>query len=169
VIIMANQTQEKTNGSQRSEQRKPLAPVRPLNWFALDPFRSFDAMRRWMDSFVDFPALPEFAEFEPAVNVYEKDGVYTVECAVPGYKKDDISVEARGDEVTISGSYSRESEHKNHYHRKELRQGSFTRVVELPEEIDPEHVDAKLENGMLKIALRPTHPVKAKSIPITAA
>jgi HSP20 family protein len=166
---MPVQTHEKTNGSQRPEQRKPLAPIRPLNLFALDPFRSFDAMRRWMDSFVDFPALPEFAEFEPGVNVYEKDGTYTVECAVPGYRKDDISVEARGDQVTISGSFSHETEHKNHYHRKELRQGSFTRVVDLPEEIDPEHVDARLENGMLKITLRPTHAVKAKNIPITVA
>lgn len=166
---MAIQTQEKTNGSKRAEQQKRLAPIRPLNLFALDPFRNFETMRRWMDSFVDWPALPEFAEFEPAVNVYEKDGIYTVDCAVPGYKKDDISIEARGDEVTISGSYARETEHKNHYHRKELRQGSFTRVVELPEEIDPEHVDAKLENGMLKITLRPTHAVKAKNIPITGA
>lgn len=165
---MATQAQEKTNGSQLT-QRVPVA-VRPFGMFARDPFRNMESLRQMIDSFFDGGGLPELraTAVEPAVNLYEKDGTFTIECAVPGYKKDDISIEARGDQVTISGSYSQEkNEEKNHYHRHEMEQGSFKRTVGLPAEIDPDQVSAKLENGMLTIALRPMKAIKSKSIPIT--
>lgn len=127
-------------------------------------------MRQMMDSLFESSMFPEFrTELEPAINLYEKEGIYTLECAVPGYKKDDITVEARGDQVMISGSYSQEkSDEKNHYHRREIRQGSFTRTLSLPQEVDPDQVTAKLENGMLKITLHPTKAIKSKTIPVTS-
>jgi HSP20 family protein len=164
---MATQTPEKANGAPALQ--KTAVAAHPFSLFARDPFRSFDAMRQMMDSLLDSRTFPEFtAELEPAVNLYEKDGTYTLECAVPGYKKDDITVEARGDQVTISGAYSEEkTADQNHYHRREIRKGSFTRTVVLPQEVDPEQVAAKLENGMLKIALHPTKAIKSKTISIT--
>ena len=107
-------------------------------------------MRHMMDSLLDSRTFPEFTtELEPAVNLYEKDGTYTLECAVPG-------------------SYSQEkTEDKNQYHRREIQRGSFTRTVSLPQEVDPEQVAAKLENGMLKITLHPTKAIKSKNIPVT--
>lgn len=163
---MATQMPEKTNGS-TAVQKATVA--RPFSLFARDPFRNFEAMRQMMDSLFDTATFPEIATSEPAINLYEKDGTYTVECAVPGYKKDDIKVEARGDQVLISASYSQEkSEDKNQYHRREIRQGSFSRMIALPQEVDPDQVTAKLEDGMLKITLRPTKAIKSKTIPVTA-
>jgi HSP20 family protein len=164
---MSIQTPEKTNGAPIA-QRTSVA-IRPLRIFARDPFRNFEAMRQMMDSMFDAAAIPELrADVEPAVNLYEKDGTYTLECAVPGYKKEDIVVEARGDEVSISGAYSHEqNDEKNHYHRKEMRQASFSRTIALPQDVDPERVAAKLEHGILKIELHPTKAIKSKTIPIT--
>ena len=164
---MTTQTPAKPNGAPATQQ--PPVAVHPLSLFARDPFRSLEMMRQMMDSFFDSATFPGMrAELEPAVNLYEKDGTYTIECAVPGYKKDDITVEARGDQVTISGSYSQEqNEKKNEYHRRELRQGSFTRTIALPQEVDPEKVVAKLESGMLKITLQPMKAIKSKTIPVT--
>jgi HSP20 family protein len=137
--------------------------------FSRDPFRNFEAMRQMIDPMFDTKLLPEIGtEFEPAVNLFECDGGYTLECAVPGYSKDDIKVDARADRVTIAGAYSHEnSRRRNHYHRMEIRQGSFVRTVVLPQEIDPDRVAAKLENGLLTIVLRPTKPIKSKSVPVT--
>ena len=143
---------------------------KPTGVPALLPFRGFDTVRQMMDALFDTKNFPAFAgEVEPAVNLYEKDGTYTLECAVPGYTKDEITVEARGDEVTVKGAYKHEAtDDQNHYHRRELRQGSFVRTVALPAEIDPDHVAAKLENGMLTVTLQPTKPIASKTIPVTA-
>lgn len=153
--------------TQRNAPASVLAP-RPFSVLARDPFRNFESMRQWMDAMFGDDGGPSLAAaVEPAVNVYEKDGAYIVECALPGYKKDDIKVEARGDQVLITGTYSEEkTEDKNRYHRREMRQGSFARTIDLPQEIDPERVTAKLENGVLQLTLHPTTAVKSKSIPI---
>lgn len=164
---MANPTAEKTSSLPAAQKAAVL--TRPFSVFSRDPFRSFESMRQMMDSLFDSTTLPEFRNaLEPAVNLYEKDGTYTLECAVPGYKKDDITVEARGDQVMISGKYSQEkTEEQNQYHCREMRQGSFMRTVGLPQEVDPDQVAAKLENGMLRITLHPTKSIKSKTIPVT--
>lgn len=162
---MATQT-ERPNGTPAAQKSNVTA--RPFSLFARDPFRNFETLRQMMDSLFEGAPLPDIGQMSgPAINLYEKDGTYMIECAVPGYKKDDVKVEARGDQVVISGSYSQEqNEEKNQYHRRELRQGSFTRTVVLPQEVDPDRVTAKLEDGMLKIELHPTKAIKSKTIPV---
>jgi len=162
---MVTQTTEKTNGV--PVVQKELPANRLLRRF--DPLWGFEMMREMMESLLDpMMTLPEWRNaFGPAVNLYETDGVYMLECAVPGYAKDDITVEARGDHVVVSGSYSHEkSEEKKHFQRKEIRQGSFTRTIALPQEIDPDRVSAKLENGLLKIELQPAKAMKTKTIAV---
>ncbi len=147
------------------------AHAAPANPLIDDFFGNIAAMRRaMMRSFFDPITLPEMAlDTMPAVNLYEKDGTYTLECAVPGYRKEDIKVDASGDVVTIGGSYEREnSDEKAHYHRREVRRGSFTRSIALPQEIDPDKVTAKITDGMLTVTLRPSKAVRSKAIPVTA-
>ena len=128
---MTTQTTAKANGV--PVVQKELPANRLLRRF--DPFWGFEMMREMMESLFDpMTTLPDWANaLGAAVNLYETDGVYMLECAVPGYAKDDITVEARGDHVVVSGAYSHEkSEVKKHFHRKEIRQGSFTRTIALP-------------------------------------
>lgn len=164
---MTTQTPAKINGTPATQ--KTAATIRPFSSFAPDPFRNFALVRHMMESLFGATMPADFQnDLEPATNLYEKDGTYTLECAVPGYKKDDITIQARGDQVTVSGSFSQEkSEDKNDYHRKEMRRGTFSRSVVLPQEVDPERVAAKLEDGVLKITLHPTKTIKSKTIPIT--
>ena len=121
---MATQTPEKTNGAPVIQKTAPA--VRSLGRFARDPFWALEAMRDMMESMFGLAGLPEWrGEMEPAVNLYETDGAYTLECAVPGYSKDEITVETRGDRVIISGSYDHEkTDEKKHFTHKEIRQGS---------------------------------------------
>lgn len=145
--------------------KESVAPPTP------DPFATMREMRRAMfrSFFEPLPALRFEDELAPAVNIKEQDGTYYLECALPGYKKDDISVELSDDTVTISGTYKEEKkEEQAHYHRRELRQGSFARTVELPEEIDVDKASATFDNGMLKLTLTPSKTSAKKKIPITA-
>jgi HSP20 family protein len=128
------------------------------------------SMRRLMDSMFDTMLLPDLRfelGTEPAVNLSEKNGTYTLECALPGYRKEDITIEARGDAITITGSAGRdEREERPRYHRHEVERRAFTRTIALPSEIDPESIAAKFENGLLEITMRPNKRVVTKTIPI---
>lgn len=122
----------------------------------------------------DFPFLselpfPRVAPFTPGppLDVYENDGKYAIDLSVPGYDAKDVNIEVNGSTVTISGSRKQSDEKKTaRYYRREMRSGSFERSVTLPQELDSEHVDAKLQNGLLTIELAPLKPIAAKKIAI---
>jgi HSP20 family protein len=121
--------------------------------------------------FGDFPFVTEMqtrlAPFTsaPPLDVYEKNGKYLLDLAVPGYEPDEINIEVNGNAVTVSGSHSETSEKKDaKYHRKEIRKGSFTRVVTLPQDIDVNNVEASIDKGVLTITLTPLKPIEPKKV-----
>lgn len=88
----------------------------------------------------------------PAVNVIEGDKAYKIELAVPGFKKEDIKVGIENEVLTISAETKAEKEDKNEkYTRKEFSYNSFSRSFQLPKTANAEKVDAKYENGILKL------------------
>lgn len=150
-----------------------LEKVPTAREFSLEPYTGFAAFRRMMDSLLDTmtfpPSLFGTLEIEPRANVYEKDGKYTIECAVPGYKRDDVNVEVKGNEVTISGKYAEEkADEQKAYRRHEMRQGTFSRTIAFPEDINHDTVAATLENGVLNVTVQPVKPAAGKKIPVTA-
>jgi len=101
------------------------------------------------------------------LDLYEKDGKYVLELATPGYEPKDISVEVTGATVTVSGEHSEKAEKKGaKYHRRELRKGSFSRSVTLPQDLDPDAVSATMDKGMLKVELTPSKPIAPKKIEV---
>jgi HSP20 family protein len=70
-----------------------------------------------------------------------QDG-WTVELPVPGFKPDQIDVTVEDRVLTVSGKSERRS---------------FQRSILLPDEVDAESIDAKVEHGMLTLGLR-LHP-----------
>jgi len=153
---MATLEKAPTNGNGTKEYVEPLGSL--MSW------------RRMMDSFFDTmtpPALFGTFDLQPRANVYEKDGSYTIECGLPGYKRDDVTVEVKGNEVTIAGRAAEEkADEKKSYRRREMRQSSFTRTIAFPEDINHDNVAATLENGVLKVVVQPLKPVAGKKIPV---
>lgn len=156
-------TKPPTNGTQAVEAT-PASLLREFYW---EPFPTFVGMQRMMESMFDY-MLP-LRGTEPAIDVYEKDGVYTIACAVPGFTKDRISIDAKDHEVTISGTYKEEHvDEKTRFYKRQLRRGSFSRTVTFAQEIDPNKVSATLENGVLKVTAVPVAPMASKKVPISA-
>lgn len=88
----------------------------------------------------------------PAANVIEGEKSYKIELAIPGFKKEDIKVNIENEVLTISAETKGEKEDKNEkYTRKEFSYNSFTRSFQLPKTANSEKVDAKYENGLLKL------------------
>jgi HSP20 family protein len=90
----------------------------------------------------------------PAVNITEGDGKYQVMLAAPGLKKDDFHIDVDGNLITISAETKSEKEEKEEqFTRKEYNYTSFSRTFTLPENIDKDRIEAKYENGELKLVL----------------
>ncbi len=91
----------------------------------------------------------------PAVNIQQNDNGFLVEVAAPGMSKEDCNV--RIDEennLVISFEKKNESEEndkKGTYLRREFSYTQFQRRMILPDNVEKEHVTAKVENGVLAV------------------
>ncbi len=92
--------------------------------------------------------------FDMAVDVYEDGNDLVAEMNVPGLKADDIDVEVEDSYLRISGRREevQEKKEKNHY-AKEIKRGSFERVVALPDMVEQDKVTAEYDNGVLKVTM----------------
>lgn len=126
---------------------------------------------RLFDSFFDWqlPAT-RFGYVAAPLDLYEKDGKYVLEMATPGFDPKEINVEVTGGTVTVSGEHTEKSEKTDvRYYRREMRAGSFSRSVTLPQDLDAENVTATIDKGVLKVTLTPLKAIAPKKIAVKTA
>ena len=143
--------------------------MRPFAFPGGDPFRELRRLRDEMDRLTGAfaPAGGPAAAGFPAVNVYAgRDGVAVV-AELPGVEPGDLEVHARQDVLTIAGSRRPAAEDTQAYHRRERRGGAFSRTIQLPFRVDPERVEAQLENGVLRLSLQRPEEDKPRRIAVT--
>ncbi len=100
----------------------------------------------------------------PAVNITEQKDTYLVSLAAPGLKKEDFTIDVDGSMLTISSQTEEHREEKDKkFTRKEYSYSSFSRSFTLPEEINKEKIEAKYEDGILKISLPRSEAAKKPS------
>ncbi len=88
----------------------------------------------------------------PAVNVTENKDEFILSLAVPGMKKDDFKIDVEDDMLTISSKKEETKEEKEKkFTRKEYSYSSFSRSFTLPSEINKEKIEARYEDGVLKL------------------
>ena len=90
----------------------------------------------------------------PAVNITDNKEDFMVALAVPGMKKDDFNIDIDGNMITISCEKEEKIEEKeSKFTRKEYNFSSFSRSFTLPDEIINEKIEARYEEGVLKLFL----------------
>ncbi|MEZ4103800.1 MAG: Hsp20/alpha crystallin family protein [Candidatus Paceibacterota bacterium] len=130
-----------------------------------EPFDEFDRIFRDLS-----PALSSRGGqmgFDMAVDVYEDGQNLVAEMNVPGLKADDIDVEVEDNYLRISGRREemQEKKEKSHY-VKEIRRGSFERVVQLPDMVEQEKVEAEYKDGVLKITMPKREKAAEKKVKV---
>lgn len=95
--------------------------------FGLDPFRAI---------------FGGASQYNVGVEVQKTENGWSVEIPVPGYKPDQIDVTVEDRVLTVTGKNERRS---------------FQRSILLPDEVDAEAIDAKVEHGLLSLGLH-LHP-----------
>ena len=105
----------------------------------------------------------------PAINVIESEKDYRVEVAAPGMTKDDFNIRIdENDNLVVS--MEKKEEHKDEdkkgrYLRREFSYSRFQQVMILPENVEKDKIDAKVQNGVLTIDIpKKQEAVEAKKV-----
>jgi len=129
-----------------------------------DPFKELQDIERRIGAVLqanqqNVPVKVE--SFTPAVNEKVDDKGYYLEIDLPGVKKEDIDISVNDGILVISGERKLEKkEEKESYTRIESFFGRFERAFKLPADADLDNIEAKYENGVLKIFI----PKKQKEL-----
>ena len=104
----------------------------------------------------------------PAINVIENEKEYDVELAAPGLDKDDfkIHVDEQNNLCIEMEKKAENNEGKRHgrYLRREFSYEKFQQTLLLPDDVDAEKIEARMEKGVLNI-----HLPKIVKVPKTEA
>ncbi|WP_435361627.1 Hsp20/alpha crystallin family protein [Haloarchaeobius sp. DFWS5] len=137
--------------------------------------RLFERMGRQLESLDDTWTIPSrgmgpFGDMETGtmpLDVEDVDGEIVVTADMPGFDKDEISVNIDGDMLTISAEHETESEttegeflHQERLHR------SVKRSITLPTAVESEAASARYKNGVLTVTLTKSETPKGKHIEI---
>jgi HSP20 family protein len=133
---------------------RPDRPAsRPAPW---DPFRELEELREQIDRLLadvgTRPGLQATAVWSPPVDLEETDDAWVVEADLPGVKKRDVTVEVRDSELAIHGEV-KERERTGILRRRMRRTGQFDYRVTLPGDVDDEHIEAELHDGVLTVRI----------------
>jgi HSP20 family protein len=89
---------------------------------------------------------------------------------LPGVTRDDVTISLQEDVLTLGGARQPKPEQQDvNWQRRERAYGTFSRVIQLPFRVEPEKVQARFNNGILKIELERLEADRPKKIEIRAA
>ena len=123
------------------------------------PARKFYGQNFMPDFFNDFfdnGGIERISTKAPAINVIEEDDRYKIEVATPGMTKDDFKIHVNKDgNLVIEMEKKNEKEEKKDkkYIRKECAYTRFHQTLILPENAEKDKIEAKVENGVLKVCI----------------
>jgi HSP20 family protein len=112
--------------------------------------------------------LDEPAGWVPAVDIEELEDAYVVEAEVPGVKREDVNIEVSGNELTIGGEI-KVREREGIIRRRTRRVGEFEFRVVLPNEVNAEGIDAKLNDGVLTVRIPKAERAQRRRIEVKSA
>lgn len=90
----------------------------------------------------------------PLDNIFETETAHAIELAIPGIKKEDVTIDLHENKLTIALVKKENSIEKTILkERKEFFYSKFSRAFNLPKNIDFEKIEAKNENEILSITI----------------
>lgn len=117
---------------------------------------------------VGFDLGPSGRGVYPAANVFADPAGYVLRMEVPGVPPEDLSIQAEGRTLTISGKREARSPENGSFHRRERGAGEFRRSVQLPPDVDAAGAQASCKNGILTVRVPKKEAAKPRQIAIQA-
>jgi HSP20 family protein len=105
--------------------------------------------------------------FLPPTDVYEDENHINLKLEVPGIDEKDLNIHVENNNLIIKGERKFEKEEKEeNFRRLERQYGSFVRTFTLPASVDPNHIEANYDKGVLNITMPKRAEAKPKQIQV---
>ena len=102
-----------------------------------------------------------------AMNIADEGKEVVATFDLPGVKKEDVKITKNGNVLTISGERKKGAlPDSGKWLRNETWAGTFTRTLELPEQIHADGISAELADGVLRIVLPKAEEAKPREIAV---
>jgi HSP20 family protein len=132
----------------------------------------FKPMMSMMNLFDDF--FNRYAEEEGdnnfkamAMDIVEHDKEFELLANLPGFNKEDVKISVHDNQLVIEAQYDdKKEEKKGTMYRCERYSGNYRRTLYLPENADVSKIQAKMENGVLKLSVPKKDVLPQKEIVI---
>ncbi|MFZ0388590.1 MAG: Hsp20/alpha crystallin family protein [Solirubrobacteraceae bacterium] len=102
----------------------------------------------------------------PAMDLVETTDQYVLRADLPGVREDDVTVQLEDNVLTIAGQRAAEDGQWQGYYRIERAFGAFSRSLTLPAGIDPDHVQARFDRGVLEVMIPKPEQQKPRQVQI---
>lgn len=133
-----------------------------MTFYVSNPY--VNQMRRIFMNYAD----NAFCEARLPIDVTAENDGYVIQAYVPGLKAEDIDIDIAEDTISIKGEYKIEGKEDKEYLLQERPVGPFSRTFSLPHSLDPDAVDATLEDGVLTLRVKIAESAKPKVIKVNA-
>jgi len=132
-------------------------------------WREMDGFRTEVDRLFGRPVLGTHTAAAPALNVWEDETAFYVEADLPDVPADKLDITVKeGSRLTLSGERKPAEPVNAVWHRQERFAGPFSRELTLPVPVDADKVEAKFENGVLKLTLPKSEAARPRKIVVKA-
>lgn len=105
--------------------------------------------------------------FIPRADIYENDEAVYLVCDLPGVSDESVDITLEENVLTINGYVNFTPPEGYQLAYAEYRVGDYQRRFAISNEIDQEHIEAKLNDGVLRLTLPKAKP-EARKISIQA-
>ena len=116
------------------------------------------------------PLFGKHAKNMMKTDVRETESAYELDIDLPGFKKDEVSIDLKNGCLTIQaakGLDKSESDKKGKYIRQERYAGACSRSFYVGEDVEPSEISGKFEDGILKLSIPKAEKKLPKSSSIT--
>ena len=100
----------------------------------------------------------------PSINVAATPDQFEVYLFAAGLDPKKLEISIQQNLLTVAGERQVPVNEQATYYRRERFGGEFRRVVTLPEDADPDRVDARYRDGVLQISVRRKESAKPRTI-----
>lgn len=102
----------------------------------------------------------------PAINVGSTEDQVTVYLFAPGIDARKLDISIQQNVLTVSGERAAHRDDEATYYRRERFDGEFRRVLSLPDDVDPDKVEASYRDGIVKITVSRRESARPRQISI---